>query len=54
MASRLWHAEGDGADATGEGLGLVAVGVALAGVGAFVRLGLEDLMTFDVHCFVNE
>ena len=54
FAPDLRDAEGDGADAAGEGLGFVAVGVALAGVGAFVGLGLEDLMTFDAHRFVDE
>ena len=37
-----------------EGLGFVAVGVTLAGVGAFVGLGLEDLMAFDAHGFIDE
>jgi len=54
FAPDLRHAEGDGADAAGEGLGFVAVGVTLAGVGAFVGLGLEDLMAFDAHRFVDE
>ena len=49
-----WHTEGDGADAAGEGLGFGAVGVALAGVGAFVGLGLKDCMAFDAHGFVDE
>ena len=50
----LRDAEGDGADAAGEGFGFVAVGVALAGVGALVGLGLEDMMAFDAHGFVDE
>lgn len=54
FAPDLRHAEGDGADAAGERLGFVTVGVALAGVGAFVGLGLEDLMAFDAHRFVDE
>ena len=54
FAPDLRDAEGDGADAAGEGFGFVAVGVALAGVGAFVGLGLEDLMAFDAHRFVDE
>ena len=54
FAADLGDAEGDGADAAGEGFGFVAVGVTLAGVGAFVRLGLEDLMAFDAHGFVDE
>ena len=54
VATDLRHAEGDGADAAGEGLGFVAVGVALSGLGAFVGLGLEDLMAFDAHGFIDE
>ena len=54
FATDLGHAEGDGADAAGEGLGFVAVGVAFTGVGALVGLGLEDLMAFDAHGFVDE
>lgn len=54
FATNLRHAEGDGTDAAGEGLGFVAVGVTLASVGAFVGLGLENLMAFDAHGFVDE
>ena len=54
FAPHLRPAEGDGTDAAGAGLGLVAVGVALARVGALAGLGLEDLMTVDAHRFVNE
>ena len=54
VAPDLRDAEGDGADAAGEGLGFVAVGATLASVGALVGLGLEDLMAFDVHGFVDE
>ena len=54
FAPDLRDAEGDGADAAGEGFGFVAIGVALAGVGAFVGLGLEDLMPFDAQRFVDE
>ncbi len=50
----LRHAEGDGTDAAAERPGFVAVGVTLAGVGAFVGLGLENLMAFDAHRFVDE
>ena len=50
----LRHAEGDGADAAGEGFGFVAVGVTFTGVGALVGLGLEDLMAFEAHGFVDE
>ena len=54
FAADLRDAKGDGADPAGEGLGLVAVGVAQPGGGAFVRLGLEDLMAFDAHGFIDE
>ena len=54
LTADLRDAEGDGADAAGEGFGFETVGVAEAGVGAFVRLGLEDLMPFDAHGFVDE
>ena len=54
FAPDLRHAKGDGADAAGEGFGFVAVGVTFTGVGALVRLGLEDLMAFDAHGFVDE
>jgi hypothetical protein len=54
FAPDLRHAEGDGADAAGEGFGFEAVGVTFAGVRALVRLGLEDLMAFDAHRFVDE
>ena len=54
VAPDLWDAEGDGTDAAREGLGFVAVGITLAGVGALVGLGLEDVMAFDAHRFVDE
>ncbi len=54
LAPDLRHAEGDGADAAGEGFGFVAVGVTLAGVGALVGLGLEDVMALDAHGFVDQ
>lgn len=54
FAPDLRDAEGDGAEAAGEGLRFIAVSVALAGVGAFVGLGFEDLMAFDAHGFVDE
>ena len=44
FAADLRDPEVDGADAGGEGLGFEAVGVALAGFGAFVGLGLERVM----------
>jgi hypothetical protein len=43
-----------GAEADGEGFVLEAIGIALAGAGALVRLGLEDLETFDPHGLVDE
>lgn len=54
VAADLGDVEGDGADAGGEGLVLVAVGVAFAGGDAFVGLGLKGLMAFDAHGFINE
>ena len=54
FAADLRDAKGDGAHPAGEGFGLVAVGVTQAGVGAFVRLGLKDLMAFDTHGFIDE
>jgi hypothetical protein len=54
FAPDLRHAEGDGADAAGESLGFIAVGVTFAGVGAFVGLSLEDVLAFDAHGFVDE
>jgi hypothetical protein len=44
----------DGAETSGEGFILEAVGVALAGVSALVRLGLEDLGTLDAHGLVDD
>jgi hypothetical protein len=54
FAPDLRDAEGDGADAAGEGFGFVAVGVTLTRIGALVGLGLEDLMALDAHGFVDE
>ncbi len=54
IAPDLGDAKGDGADAAGEGLGFVTVGVTLAGVGALVRPGLEGLLALDAHGFVDE
>src|SRR5450759_602128 len=53
-ASALRDLELDGADAGGEGFGFEAVGVALAGFGAFVGLGLQGLRAFLAHGFVNQ
>lgn len=50
----MGHAEGDGAEAAGEGFGFETVGVTFAGVGALVGLGLEDVLAFDAHGFVDE
>jgi hypothetical protein len=44
----------DGAEAGGEGFGFEAIGVALAGFGAFVGLGLEGLAAFLAHGFIDE
>ena len=44
----------DRADAGGKGLGFETVGVALAGVGAFVGLGLERVTAFLAHGFIDE
>jgi hypothetical protein len=54
VAADLRDANGDGTDPAGEVFGLVAVGVTQAGVGAFARLGLKDLMAFDAHGFIDE
>src|ERR1035437_10136766 len=43
FAANLRDAKGDGPDPAGKRLGFITVGIAEAGVGAFVRLGLEDL-----------
>lgn len=53
-ATDLRDAEGDGGHAGGDGFGFEAVGVAQAGLGAFVRLGLEGVGAFQAHGFVNE
>jgi hypothetical protein len=44
----------DGAEAGGEGFVLEAIGIAEAGLGALVRLGLEDLSAFNPHGLVDE
>ena len=54
VAADLRDLELDGADAGGEGFGFEAIGVALAGVGAFVGLGLEGLGAFLAHGFVDQ
>jgi hypothetical protein len=54
FAADLRDAEGDGTDAAGEGFGFIAVGVTFAGFGAFVGVGLEDVMAFEAHGFVDE
>ena len=50
----LRDAEGDGGHAGGDGFGFEAVGVAEAGVGAFIGLGLEHGGAFQAHGFVDE
>lgn len=54
MAADLRDAEGDGAEAAGEGFGFITVCVALACVGTLVGLGLEDVVAFEAHGFVDE
>src|SRR6266704_3317060 len=54
ITAHLWNLELDRADASGEGLGFVAIGVALAGVSAFVGLGLERVRAFLAHGFIDE
>ena len=53
-APDLRDAELNGTDAGGEGLRFEAVGVALAGFGAFVGLGLQGLRAFLAHGFVDQ
>ena len=53
-AADLRDLELDGADAGAEGFGFEAIGVALAGLGAFVGPGLEGLRTFLAHGLVNQ
>ena len=50
----LRDVEGDGTDPCVDGLGLVAVAVAIAGLGALIGLGVEDLGAFVAHGFVDE
>ena len=50
----LGDLEGDGADAGGESFWFEAMGLALAGVGALVGLGLEDGGAFAAHGFIDE
>ncbi len=54
IATHLRDFELNGADAGGEGFGFEAVGVTLAGVGAFVGLGLERVAAFLAHGFIDE
>ncbi len=54
IAAHLRDLELDRAKAGDEGLGFEAVGVALAGISAFVGQGLERLGTFLAHGFVDE
>ena len=53
-AANLRNGEGELAEAGVEGLGFEAIGVALAGVGALVRLGGEHAGTLDLHGLVEE
>src|SRR5450759_4269383 len=52
-APDLRDTELDRADASGEGFGFEAVGLALAGFGAFIGLGMERLGAFLAHGFVD-
>ena len=52
--ANLRNAEGDGGHAGGDRLGFEAIGVALAGVGAFVWARLKDLIALQAHGFVDE
>ena len=54
IAAHLGHAELDGANAGGDGLGFEAIGLALPGFGAFVGLGLERLGAFLAHGFIDQ
>ena len=54
LPADLRDTELDGADAGVESLGFEAVGVALAGLRAFVGLGLEGLRAFLTHRFVDQ
>lgn len=53
-AADLRNVESDGPETGGEGFVFEAVGVAGAGLGALVGLGLEDLGTLDAHGLVDE
>ena len=53
-AADLGDPELNRADAGGEGFGFEAVGMALAGLGALVGLGLEGLRAFLAHGFVDQ
>jgi len=50
----LGDLELDGAAAGGEGFGFETIGVAEAGVGAFIGLGLQGLAALLAHGFVDE
>ncbi len=54
VAAHLRDAELNGAEAGGQGLGFEAVGVALAGVGALVGLGLQGFGSLLLHGFVDQ
>ena len=54
IAPDLRHGEADVAEASGDGFGFEAVGVALAGGGAFVGLSLENLGAFELHGVIGE
>ena len=54
IPAHLGDLELDGAAAGGEGFGLEAVGMAKAGVRAFIGLGLQGLGAFLAHGFIDE
>ena len=54
IAAHLGDLELDGTASGDEGFGLETIGVAEAGVGPFIGLGLEGLETFLGHGFIDE
>jgi hypothetical protein len=54
IAAHWGDLELDGTTAGGEGLGFEAIGVAKAGLGAFIGLGLEGVGSFLAHGFIDE
>ena len=54
IAANLGDLELDAAGRGGQGFGFEAIGIAQAGVGALIGLGLEDLAAFLAHGFIDE